>query len=322
MKCAYLILAHNNPRHLQRLIESLTSPGARFFIHLDLKADAARFRHLESDRVAFSKKRIDCAWGNISLVDATLTIAELALNDADRFDYHVLLSGACYPIKSTTYIERFLTEQAGREFIETIEMPNAEYGKAIERLSKYYIAREKPFARWKWKFQSLLHAILPARDFRRAFGTLVPVAGSQWWALTHAALEHACRFVREHGDLYRFCKHVDCPDELLFQTALWNSSFRESISHSLTFTHWQPAKMGPEIIDERLVDRFRAARVLDSESNNSPHEKREVVFARKFTDASAEIVGLIDTFRAAGGPDAATRGLGSPDDAVSIRASN
>ncbi len=304
MRLAYLILAHNNPRHVQRLVASLSSPDARFFVHLDRKADLAPFAHLRSDRVAFSETRIDCAWGNISLVDATLVVARMALAAPEPFDYYVLLSGACYPIKSTRYVESFFAKHAGTEFIEGILFPNAAFGKPIERLTRFFIARERPFARFKWKLQSLLHRVLPPRDYRRHFGGLAPVGGSQWWALTHAALVHACAFIAERPELYRFCRHVDCPDELLFQTALWNSPFRDRMSHSLTYTHWLPGKMGPELIDGPMVARFRAARVLDSSSNNSPHEKREVLFARKFTDASTNLVCEIDTIRAAY-PDAA-----------------
>ncbi len=298
LRFAYLILAHANPKHLERLIGSLASPAAWFFVHLDRKAELRRFEHLAGDRVTFTTRRHDCAWGNISLVDATLELVDDALRSDTPFDYHVLLSGACYPIRSTDYIEAFFARHAGTEFIDTIPMPNDRYGKPMTRLTKWFIPREAPFAQAKWKLQALLHRLLPDRDWRRHFQNLVPVAGSQWWALTDAAVRHVVRFVSERPDLYRFCRRADCPDELIFQTALYNSPFRPRLSHSLTFTHWTPGRMGPEAIDHRFVDRFRAARVLDSESNNSPNEKREVLFARKFTDASAQTVDAIDAIRA------------------------
>ena len=304
MRIAYLILAHNNPRHLGRLIDALHSPAAQFFVHVDRTTDIAPFLHLQGPQVVFCERRIHCAWGNRSLVDATNVLIDQALAATMPFDYHVLLSGACYPIRSTRYIETFLAEHAATEFIETIVMPDARYGKPIERLTRYFITREKPFARLKWKLQSLLHATLPQRNYRRYFGDLQPVGGSQWWALTHDALVHARRFIDEHAALYAFFKHVDCPDELVFQTALWNSPFRERLSHSLTFTHWLPSKMGPETIDQRFLATFSASPVLDSEQNNSPHPKQEVLFARKFTDRSADIVGRIDEIRRTVGDEA------------------
>lgn len=302
MNIAYLILAHGNPDHLRRLIDALTTGTSRFFVHVDRKADLARFASLERPGVTICRRRIDCAWGNRSLVDATNVVIDAALASTPPADYYVLLSGACYPLKSNRYIEAFLSAHAGTEFIETIPMPNAEYGKPIERLTRYFITRERPFARFKWAFQSWLHRVLPPRDYERRFGALRPVGGSQWWALTHDALVHARRFIDEHAALYDFCRHVDCPDELVFQTALWNSPFREKLSHSLTFTHWTPGKMGPDPIDERLLARFQATRVVDSEANNSPHEKREVLFARKFTDASSGLVAKLDAIREAYSP--------------------
>lgn len=303
MNIAYLILAHGNPRHLQRLVDALTSRTARFFIHVDRKADLSRFAALERPGVTFCDRRIHCAWGNRSLVDATNVLIDTTLASSSPFDYYVLLSGACYPIKSNRTIEAFLAASDGTEFIQTIPLPNAEYGKPIERLTRYFITRERPFARFKWAFQSWLHRVLPPRDYERRFGALRPVGGSQWWALTHDALVYARRFIDEHAALYDFCRHVDCPDELVFQTALWNSPFREKLGHCLTFTHWTPGKMGPDPIDERLLDHFRSPRVVDSEANNAPGEKREVLFARKFTDASAGVVSELDAIREAYSPD-------------------
>ncbi len=293
MKIAYLILAHDHPRHLQRLVDALSSPDNLVYVHLDAKTDIAPFLGIFNERVMLCPTRIDCAWGNISLVDATLALARMALAGG-RCDYYALLSGACYPIQPNEYIAELLDRAAGAEFIETYPFPDARYGKPIERLTRYYIRRNRPFVRLKWELQQLINVLLPARDYRSHFGGMELVCGSQWWTLTPAALRHVVDYIDRHPKLYAFCRHIDCPDEFLFQLILWNSPFRSRIAHSLTFTHWLPGETGPVAIDATYLARFRAPFVVDSDDNLAPTPKREVVYARKFTDRSASVVDALD----------------------------
>ena len=43
MKYAYLILAHNNPQQLERMLNMLQDPAAEFYIHVDKKSDIRTF---------------------------------------------------------------------------------------------------------------------------------------------------------------------------------------------------------------------------------------------------------------------------------------
>jgi hypothetical protein len=289
-----LILAHNNPAHLQRLVGQLASAEVDFYVHIDRKSDLADFAAVRHPRLQFCRKRSDCAWGDISLVDATLALVRQALAAARPYDYVILLSGACYPVQPAEYIADFLRRHQGAEFIEAFSLPNAAYGKPVERLSYYWIRKSRPLLGMKWRLQRLLNKTLPARDYHRGLLGAAPMVGSQWWALSHAALAHVCAFIDDRPGFYDFCKHVDCPDELVFQTILWNSPFKDKISHSLTYTDWLPNRTGPENIDAAYLPALRQAIVLDSARNNCPGEKREVLFARKFSDASQAVLDAID----------------------------
>jgi hypothetical protein len=294
VRIAYLILAHNNPVHLQRLVERLTSEDVDFYVHIDRKSDLAGFAGVRHPRLQFCGQRVDCAWGDISLVDATLALVREALGKAAPYDYYVLLSGACYPLQPVEYIADFFQRRQGTEFIEAFSLPNATYGKPVERLTHYWIRKSRPLLGMKWRLQRLLNKTLPARNYQRGLLGAQPTVGSQWWALGDAALRCICSFIDDHPDFYDFCKHVDCPDELVFQTILWNSPFRDRLSHSLTYTDWLPNKSGPEDIGANYLPVLSAALVLDSERNNCPGEKREVLFARKFSDASGVVLKAID----------------------------
>src|ERR1700675_1195653 len=100
MKIAYLILTHNQPFHLRRLIDSLTYKENRFYIHVDKRASMSQFDTITSTRAHFIQDRVPCAWADYSLVQATLNLMRSALRSEHEFDYLILLSGVCYPLKS------------------------------------------------------------------------------------------------------------------------------------------------------------------------------------------------------------------------------
>lgn len=297
VRIAYLILAHNNPAHLQRLVHRLTGPNTAIYVHLDAKSDMDTFAFL-APMVQFCERRVDCAWGDISLVDATLALMKCAASASHGFDRFILLSGACYPLQTVDYIEAFLARHPATEFIEVFDLPSAAYGKPIERITRFWIRKGKPLARLRWPLQRVLNRVLPLRDYRKVFADDALVTGSQWWCLTGEAVQHVLDVTARQPALYRFCKFVDCPDEFYFQVILWNSRFRARISHSLTFTHWVPGSTGPEFLDIAYLPQFEEGVIHDSESNNAPGEKREVLFARKFSDASGVVLDAIDRLAA------------------------
>ena len=297
MRIAYLILAHDNPAHLQRLVQRLASPGVAFYVHLDAKSEMDAFAAL-APAVTFCKHRVNCGWGDISLVKATLALMQTAAAEPDGFDNFVLLSGACYPLQTPAYIDAFLARHRGTEFIEAFALPNATYNKRLERITRVWIRKGKPLARLRWPLQRLLDKVLPVRNYEKVLAGGEPVTGSQWWCLSGAAVRHVLDVTARQPALYRFCKYVDCPDEFYFQYLLWNSHFRSSISHSLTFTHWTPGNTGPDVLDTSYLAKFAAPVIHDSPSNNAPGEKGEVLFARKFSAASTPVLDGIDALAA------------------------
>jgi hypothetical protein len=293
VRIAYLILAHNQPAHLQRLVQRLAAPGVAFFVHVDAKSDINAFAGL-APAVTFCARRVNCGWGDISLVHATLALLQCAAAAPSGFDRFVLLSGACYPLQHPAYIEAFFRRHRDTEFIQVFGLPNVEYNKSLERIRRVWIRKGKPLARLRWPLQRVLNKILPVRDYQTLLGGGQPVVGSQWWCLSHDAVRHVLEVTTRQPALLRFCKFVDVPDEFYFQFILWNSRFQSSISHSLTLTHWVPGKTGPEAIGAHDLPQLAGPVIRDSEHNNAPGAKGEVLFARKFSDASTPVLDAID----------------------------
>ncbi|KAF1043031.1 MAG: hypothetical protein GAK35_02413 [Herbaspirillum frisingense] len=291
MKIAYLILAHNNPRLLSRLISELSTEQAHFFLHIDSKTDISAFDGLRAlPRVHFCEQRINGAWADFSLVQATLNMMDMAVKQDADFSRVVLLSGSTLPVQPTRYIEDFFARMPKANFMEAFAMPNEEFGKTLGRLTHYWLRRSRPLIRMKWKAQTLINKYAPLRDYKAALGELEPMAGSQWWAITGEACRYVLDYTQAHARFVHFSHHVDCPDEFFFQTILGNSPFASTLEPSITYTNWRPGQMSPDTLKEFHLEHFAQPLVMNSVNHNCPLPGGEVLFARKFDEQPWDVV--------------------------------
>ena len=289
MKIAYLILAHNTPKHVQRLVSALSASSSSFFIHVDRKSNLADFAGIKGD-VEFTAKRVSVFWGDFSQVEAILVLIRAALADERRFDRFVLISGADYPIRPESYIESFFSNNSDKEFINLVQMPSAAASKPISRLTRYWLRPSTPRPIRAVQRLLMIARVLPRnRDYKACFGDLVPYAGSTWWALSRAACEKIVGFVDRETRVVRFYRNTHCPDESFFQTILGNSDFRPKIARNVTYTDWSAGGRSPANLSEKHVAILRA-----HPSANDVYGAGELLFARKFTDESGDIVARLD----------------------------
>jgi hypothetical protein len=298
MRVAYLVLAHANPRHFARLVGALKTSGACVFAHIDAKSDLRPFApsSLSPGFVRFSTNRVDARWGGFSLFQASLNLLTEALQSHDKFEYFLLLSGADYPLRSARYIDAFLEQHNGMQFMNLVKLPCIELNKPMSRLTTYRFEHSSlPGRLMVTKVGRLLSRghLLPTitRDPVRHLGDLTPFAGSQWWALTRDACEHVVAFVHARPRVMRFFRHVIVPDELVFQTILGNSPFRGMIRRGVTYTDWADGGSSPCLIDMQHVRQFET---VNEVRGSGPYGEGELLFARKFTDASEAVVQRID----------------------------
>ena len=115
MRIAYLIAAHGNYQHLQRLIDALQDEDVFFYIHIDRKA---ALPVISGDRIEYIRPRVDVHWSGFSQVTATLLLMEAAVKDGH--DYYAYISGVDYPIKPNHWLKELLA--AGGEYIHIHRM--------------------------------------------------------------------------------------------------------------------------------------------------------------------------------------------------------
>ncbi len=277
MKICYLILAHNNFLHLDRLIGALDDAGSSFYIHLDKKAADT---YLPSkDNVKIIPEHIDIHWGGFSMVEATLALMRNAIS-ADA-DYYILLSGVDYPIRSKEFLYKLLDQT--KEYIDIAPIP-VPY-KPIERYQYYYFD-------FKRRNAHIYNPLLLAEIVMKRFGMKRKIpfklyAGTQWFALTNNCIKYILKTIEEDKRYIRFFKYTLIPDEAFFQTIIGNSPFKENTASSLTYTDWE-VPVPPATITEKHVEFLK-----NHIEFNDEYGKRFPYFARKFNDASGDILNKI-----------------------------
>ena len=227
-RICYLILAHADPKHFEKLVNAIDYK-ARFFVHVDAKTDIRDFQTLSlPDTLAFIKDRVCVSWGGISMIDATLRLIEHALNSEEEFTHFVLLSGADYPIKKSSFIYETLSNNPEHQFIKFIDM----------RESSHYINHvnikwfKEPIVQTSNKIVRLIDKIVRNLGNRLKFHnswdkSIIPYFGSQWWAITPCCAKYILDFIKRNPEYYIQNKFTFAPDEHFFHTIVGNSTYNE-----------------------------------------------------------------------------------------------
>ncbi|MGX5854887.1 beta-1,6-N-acetylglucosaminyltransferase [Dyadobacter jiangsuensis] len=276
MKIAHLILAHAAPAQLSKLIGALEHREAWCFVHLYRKADIQAFPFLgDRERVVLVPDRVDAGWGAYSIVEATLRGFQAVVNSGIDFGYVNLLSGADYPLRSPLEIHDFFTRNRGKNFMEYYSVRN-EWTEAIPRLTEYHLTNYN--FPGKYLVQKWMNRLLPVRKIPAG---LEPVGRSQWMSLTLDAVRYILEYLDGHPAVTKFFKLTWAPDEIIFQTILYNSPFRSSmVNNNLRYIDWSYGLASPKVLTEEDLERMWASGKL---------------FARKFDLARfPEVIEQVD----------------------------
>jgi len=276
MSVAHLILAHTAPAQLARLVRRLAHPQAACFIHVDRKAAEEPFTAAAAGTdVHFIRKREKVYWGAYSIVQATLNGLREILASGTDYTHVNLLSGQDYPLWRTDRIAAYFDAHREQSFMRFLSV-DQEWQEAVPRLRQYHLTDYRFPGRYL--VQGLINKALPARSMPRG---LVAVGRSQWFTLTLPAARYVVDYLDAHPDVVRFFRLTWAPDELLFQTVLYNSPFRGTlVNDDLRYVDWSEGQPSPKTLTMADADRLLSSGKL---------------FARKFDmQRQPEILDYLD----------------------------
>lgn len=293
---AYLIVAHNDPDSVRELILALHDEKAHFFVHIDGKANIEDFKKVLQNitHVHVAKKRVSVYWAGWSLVQAALNLIEDAVQYNVDFTRYILLSGACFPVKSNQDLFKIYDQDC--EYISAVEMPSPENGKPVSRLERYHIDggyRNAGFRSKLIKLLNMLNRIAWKRDYKKIFGEIKPHGGSTWWALSHNAILAIRDFIINYPHIVSFMKNMKCPDESFFQTVVMNSNLKKKVASNVTYADWMQRGPSPELISEKHLPYLLQRMNVDGISK----KEEPIGFARKITSANKLIRDEIKKWR-------------------------
>eukprot|EP01041_Mallomonas_annulata_P006289 gene6289-12733_t len=122
----YVILVHDQPELLHRLIAALDEPQHTFVIHVDLKANDLFYLAKNLSTAAVNNNvfvltdeyRQSASWGAFSIVNATLNAMRFGWELQRPFHFVINLSGTSYPIKSNAFMRTALAESSDKIYME------------------------------------------------------------------------------------------------------------------------------------------------------------------------------------------------------------
>lgn len=266
MRIAYIVLAHQYPDQLVRLVERLKTETASFFIHLDRKAEPTLYRRIVKDMGSLPNvyllKRHNCNWGEWGHVSATVEGIKAIVSSGIPFDYAVLLTGQCYPLKPNRDIEHFLKANQGFSFMEYFPLPSF----WLPRVEMWYL-------RFLSKKIILPNAYLKFLGKRKPPGGVKLFGGSAYWCLSRECIEYLHDFVRHKHRLLNFFRFTWAPDEMFFQTILLNSPLQRTIvNDSCWYISWLPAAANPRVLASADLETMSATKKLFARKFDATHD--------------------------------------------------
>ncbi len=272
-KHAYLILAHQDFKILQILVDSLDDIRNDIYIHIDrkvnclpqIKTNKSRIKFLEGD------KRIDVRWGNVSQIEAEFSLFKECVQYGAYHYYHII-SGTHLPLVNQDVMHQLFNGQDDVEYFAAMPFSKEELNRKGNRLNlmmKSFSTNVTAQKIWRFgiRIQELIHFKINRKtDFIKA---------SNWVSITDKAVKH---LLQHQSKILKKYKYSMCGDELFIPTelALSNKKFTMKFLEDYLF--------------HKVGDANSTVLTMD---DYSQIQQSKALFARKFSEQHMDLVDKI-----------------------------
>ncbi len=245
MKVAHIILVHNKPIQLKRLLKILEHQNCKAFVHLDLKCNQEDYAFLdENPFVELIRDTQNVIWGGFSIVKAIVASMQQVIDSAVKYDYINLISGQDYPLKSPAAFLSFLEKNPEKIFME-FHLPGHPWlEQAKQRLSHYHLTEYK--FKGSTRLERLINFFLPPQKMPDGF---VFIGHSGWFTLDRKSAAYVLDYFKRQKEFISKFKWTWGSDEILIQSILYNSSFKDKmVNDNLRYIDWSEGKVSPKTL--------------------------------------------------------------------------
>lgn len=250
MNHCFLIIAHNNPLLLKRIVYKLQDNNHFFFIHIDKKVNIKPFIEClyGLKNIIFIENRIKVNWGGFSEIQCELLLLRTAFSAPIKMDYFHLVSGADYPCRNNKDFNEYFIKHNGESFMHydsNIEIQMWRETKYRDRIQKWNFIDIFPFTNKGFSLKL-------RRCVQRAFNIFVKrewipnvVAGWQWFSWHRSVVEYVLKYIKLNPDYLNRYKYTSYCDEVIFHTLLQNKTNELKINkyNSLRYIEWHPKRV-------------------------------------------------------------------------------
>ena len=292
MRVHFLVLAHEHAPAVWRLADRLAAePGASVSVHWD-SSTSAPLAPPGLDVVVHSSPA-PSGWGTGAQLDAA--IAALRSVAGQPFDWLVLLSGSCYPIRPPAQLAAFLDTTPHLAFLETHAHgpvpPPTDTSEPLTYLQRRYFVRYRWVPTWLWRrlpapaahgaevaLQRSVRACTPEREVwvqrrpragapgigrrirRHPFSATRPCrTGSDWFALARPVYDDLLAQLAAEPALVEHFRRTFCPNEALFHTLVLPRWEHANAGHNLHHRHMGPTEPHPTVLRDADWDAMVAS---------------------------------------------------------------
>ena len=250
---AFLVMAHDSPKLLERIIDRLKASNHFFFIHLDQKADIGKFEYVARGGKVIFTKRINVTHGSFSQVMAELILLNAAHDFPVHIDYFHLISGHDYPCASNREFDEFFATNQGRSYMHyDSDSEHIEWKNKIEARYKYWYHLDD--YGWNKHVANLLSIVLNKLYKKKI--TIEFFAGWNWFSWHRSVVDYVLNYMTKNPQCTAPYKYTSCFDEVFFHTLLHDKINELNIdkNEAKRYIDWSPKREYdtlPLVLDER-----------------------------------------------------------------------
>lgn len=231
-KHAYLIIAHNEFKILELLINALDDVRNDIYVHFDAKVAQLPNLKCEKSTLVILENRKRVYWGDYSLIEVELNLFETAYLKQNeygvQYQYYHLLSGQDLPLKNQDCIHSFFSQNNGKEFMGYFQ-GNLDV-ELTRKICLYHLFPQKFSKDTGNLLIRIIRAIAVRIQLLRNGGVrnrdLPKVRGGQWCSITN---DFVAFLLSQKQQIYKRFHHTFCADEIYKHTLCWNSDFRDKV---------------------------------------------------------------------------------------------
>ena len=282
-RTAFILQVHKNPQQVNKFIQQLTDKEqADVYIHIDKKSyEGMKNQLVKGSNVYILENRVNCEWGDISQIDATLLLLKEVLASGNEYDFVCLRSGQDLLVKNG--FKDFLRANRNSIFLDYRDISQGNTGLMNIRWPKIMRKRytnSHPLRMIRRILLSLYGkgiSLFPNKNYwPREYSFY---KGSQWFSIPFDVAKYINQFLEENPWYYSFFTNSLVPDESFFHTLILNSKYKSNVvNNHLFFIKW----------GETLSERNSPQDLISEDIARI--EKSDQFFARKFEENTDEAI--------------------------------